>query len=138
MLAGSPTSHVSILARARGVQLVVGLAANLDAIMDDTPAILDAADGTLTLHPSPAVVAAVARRVVAERQKGAAAADLLHRPVYTAQGTFIKILTNIDEPGQIKTLSPEICDGVGLTRTEFLFQGSHQPDEEEQLAFYAA
>ena len=30
------------------------------------------------------------------------------------------------------------CDGVGLTRTEFLFRGGELPDEERQHRAYAA
>jgi phosphotransferase system enzyme I (PtsI) len=46
------------------------------------------------------------------------------------------VLANIDAPALLDALVPEICDGIGLTRTEFLFEGGRQPDEAAQLAFY--
>jgi len=42
----------------------------------------------------------------------------------------------VADPGALDGLSPEICDGIGLTRTEFLFSGGVLPDEETQLAVY--
>jgi phosphotransferase system enzyme I (PtsI) len=136
MLGGSPTSHVAILARARDVALVVGLAADLDGIADGALAILDPAQGTLIVSPTAAALASAEKRIAEAKQETAVSADLIRRPARTARGEAIKILVNIDEPGQLDTVSPDICDGVGLTRTEFLFKGNHQPGEEEQLAFY--
>jgi phosphotransferase system enzyme I (PtsI) len=135
-LRGSPTSHVSILARARGVNLVIGLAAELQDLAERAPAILDAAEGRLIIHPRAETTSAATQRIAAARDRGRAAEALLTRPAVTASGEPVKILVNIDEPDRLDALSPEICDGVGLTRTEFLFPGGHQPDEEEQLAFY--
>jgi phosphotransferase system enzyme I (PtsI) len=135
-LRGSPTSHVSILARARGVNLVIGLAAELQDLAERAPAILDAAEGRLIIHPRAETTSAATQRIAAARDRGRAAEALLTRPATTASGEPVKILVNIDEPDRLDALSPEICDGVGLTRTEFLFPGGHQPDEEEQLAFY--
>jgi phosphotransferase system enzyme I (PtsI) len=135
-LRGSPTSHVSILARARGVNLVIGLAAELQDLAERAPAILDAAEGRLIIHPRAETTSAATQRIAAARDRGRAAEALLTRPATTASGEPVKVLVNIDEPDRLDALSPEICDGVGLTRTEFLFPGGHQPDEEEQLAFY--
>jgi phosphotransferase system enzyme I (PtsI) len=136
VLGSSPTSHVAILARARGLNLVVGLAAQLDDLAEGAPAILDGSAGTLTIEPSNASLAAAKMQIAAAKQDEAATAGLLRRPARTARGELIKILVNIDEPGMLDTLSPDICDGIGLTRTEFLFKDGRRPGEEEQLAFY--
>ncbi len=135
-LGGSPTSHVAILARARGVNLMVGLAANLREMRPGSPAILDAAQGRLIVQPSEATARLARSRIAAAEDDSRAIEALLTRPATTATGEAVKILVNIDEPDRLGAMSPDICDGVGLTRTEFLFQGGHQPDEEEQLAFY--
>jgi phosphotransferase system enzyme I (PtsI) len=136
VLGSSPTSHIAILARARGLNLIVGLAAQLDHLADGAPAVLDAGSGTLTLYPRASAIAAAKARMGAVKQEEAAIAGFLERPARTFRGEPVKILVNVDEPGLLDTLSPEICDGIGLTRTEFLFQGGHQPGEDEQLAFY--
>ena len=134
-LGGSPTSHVSILAKARGVALVVGLRTALDASWEGAPAILDAAAGTLLTHPAPdALRAAEARRATGAAARDAADAHAAE-PAVTADGVPVKVMVNIDDPAILGTLDPAICDGVGLTRTEFLFQHG-APDEAAQLAFY--
>ncbi len=135
-LGGSPVSHVSILARARGINLVVGLNAKLDEIGQGATAILDAAKGVLTLHPSCQAVASANLRIDTEREERGEMEALLPRPAATAGGEPVKIMVNIDEPDRLDALSPDFCDGVGLTRTEFLFTAEHLPGEDEQLAFY--
>ena len=46
---------------------------------------------------------------------------------------------NVDDPALLKGVNPSHCDGIGLTRTEFLFQGgSALPDEETQYQAYRA
>jgi phosphotransferase system enzyme I (PtsI) len=135
-LGGSPSSHVAILARARGVNFLVGLQAQPDALTSGETAVLDAQAGTLTLAPGSETLAA-ARAKLADAEKERAAIDLLlARPAVTASGESVKVLVNIDEPDRLDALSPEHCDGVGLTRTEFLFHGGRLPDEDEQFAFY--
>src|SRR4030095_5630527 len=52
LLAGSTASHVSILARSRGVPLLVGLRARLEELADGEPALLDAESGRLIVNPS--------------------------------------------------------------------------------------
>jgi phosphotransferase system enzyme I (PtsI) len=136
ILGGSPTSHVSILARARGVNLMVGLGAALDEAGQGDAAILDAGKGVLTLNPGQQTLGAAKRRIAAAEDEGRAIEALLTRAAATAHGEPVKMLVNIDEPDRLDFISAEHCDGVGLTRTEFLFKGGRQPDEEEQLAFY--
>jgi phosphotransferase system enzyme I (PtsI) len=135
-LGGSPTSHVSILARARGVNLIVGLEADLGDFAEGAAAVLNAEKGALTLHPSAATIAEAGAQIEAANDNDGAIADLLNHPATMATGDAVAIFMNVDEPGFLETLSPEICDGIGLTRTEFLFTGGHLPDEDEQLAFY--
>jgi phosphotransferase system enzyme I (PtsI) len=137
ILGGSPTSHVAILARARGITLIVGLLADLDGLSDGVPAIIDARAGTLTVSPGAATLTLAKASLARAREDEMAASELARRPARTARGVSVRVLVNIDEPEILATLSPDICDGVGLTRTEFLFRSGHQPGEEEQLAFYA-
>jgi phosphoenolpyruvate-protein phosphotransferase (PTS system enzyme I) len=131
---GSPTSHVAILARARGVPLIVG-AGGLEAVQDGEPVLLDAEAGTLTARPSVQAVLAFEARRAARRDGDAAAAQAARRPARTADGEAVRVLINVDHPAALEAIDPETCDGVGLTRTEFLFEHG-APDEAEQLAAY--
>jgi len=136
-LGGSPASHVSILARARGVNFIVGLRADLDAVETGEQAVLDAAEGTLTITPANGTLADARARMAAAEEERRTIAALLPHPAQTSDGERVKVLVNIDEPERLDALSAEHCDGVGLTRTEFLFRGRTLPDEEAQYRFYA-
>ncbi len=133
---GSKTSHVAILARARGIPLIVGLEAELDRLAPDAPAVLDAEAGRLILAPSDGTLARVQSRIQARAEGDAAAAAALAEEAVTAEGERVRVLINVDDPAILDGLSPTHCDGIGLTRTEFLFAGEEPPDEAAQLAVY--
>ncbi len=135
-LGGSPVSHVSILARARGVNFLVGVDADLATLSDGLPAILDADAGTLSVSPRAQTLDAARARITAQGEERAQIDALLHKKAQTAQGEAVDVLVNIDEPDRLDAIAPQHCDGVGLTRTEFLFTGYRLPDEDQQYAFY--
>lgn len=137
IVSGSPTSHVAILARARDVNLIVGLKADLSRLHAGTEAVLDARDGKLVCHPSPDTLVDARHEIDRFVEQRSAAAELLHQPAATADGESVRVLINVDDPSLLDDISPDICDGVGLTRTEFLFEGGAAPDEDTQLAVYA-
>jgi phosphotransferase system enzyme I (PtsI) len=133
LAAGSAASHVAMLARTRGVPMVVGLG-RFD-IADHATAALDGAGGLLVLSPDADRWASMAG-AAAPAAEGTAAAALLRRPAVTADGERITVLLNLSDPRELPTLDPEICDGIGVVRTEFLFAGPGLPDEATQYAAY--
>jgi len=136
ILGGSPASHVAILARARGIPLVVGLDLTLDRAMGGRNAVLDAKAGRLVVAPSKDTLGAARDRLKAIAADKRAWEDLIDRPAAMAGGTPVQVLINIDDPAVLDTLPPAHCDGIGLTRTEFLFHGGRLPDEEAQFKVY--
>lgn len=130
---GSPTSHVAILARARRVPMVVGLNGDLAA---GRFAAVDAASGAVLVDPSPEEerVFALLRKADAEAISEAAAH--LNEPAHMADGERIHVLLNISDASELDSLDPQICDGIGLVRTELVFEGNSLPGEEQQLAVY--
>jgi len=132
---GSAAGHVALLARARGTPLVVGLQ-RFEALRDGTLAVLDAEKGHLILDPSPDTLADTRRRLSAVAARAQANAKFLAGPAVTAGGERVHVSINIDEPALLDRLDPAHCDGIGLTRTEFLFQGRELPDEEQQYRVY--
>ena len=134
--AGSPAGHVALLARARGTPLVVGLGEAFQRLADGALAVLDGDTGRLIVNPDGATLSTTRARLQAAAARSVSEAVLLDRPATTAHGERVLVLVNIDHPGLLTTLDPRHCDGVGLTRTEFLFQGSDLPDEETQLRAY--
>lgn len=138
---GSPTSHVAILARARGVPLLVGLMAPLAEIADRSTAILDAQGssgraGRLVVTPVPATLRETETRIAETRRLAEAADAASQRPAFTASGERVRVLANIDDPALLPSIAVASVDGVGLTRTEFLFRDGRLPGEDAQLEIY--
>lgn len=135
LLLGSTTSHVAILARSRGVPLLVGVRARLDDLVTGAPALLDAENGRLIVNPSDLTASLFHRRARDRAVQIEAEEKYRLVPAISAGGTRISVLINVESEKSLAGLSPDACDGIGLTRTEFLF-GHGLPDEEEQYRFY--
>lgn len=135
---GSRTSHVALLARARGIPMVSGLAnlgpvAELGAYRGD--AVLDVTGARLILNPAAHTLSEVRRSAQVFETIRARAEDFVSRPAVTGWGERIGVMVNIDHPSLLDAVQSDHCDGIGLTRTEFLF--SHGlPDEDTQVAAY--
>jgi phosphotransferase system enzyme I (PtsI) len=134
---GSPAGHVALLARARGTPLVVGLGAAFGRLADGASAVLDADAGRLIVNPDAATLGATEARLRDATLRIAREAQLLDRPAVTAGGERVFVSINADDPALLAGIDPCHCDGIGLTRTEFLFQGAALPDEERQFQTYA-
>jgi phosphoenolpyruvate-protein phosphotransferase (PTS system enzyme I) len=133
---GSPTSHVALLARARGVPMVVGLGADVMRVPSGQEAMIDGERGTLVVAPGEATRAAAQVRE-AEIKKRQAVADKFQRgPARLPNGEAVTIMINAAGPDELSLLDPTVCDGIGLVRSEFLFNGATLPDEDTQYRAY--
>ena len=134
LLRGSPTSHVAMLARARGIPMVVQLGAVPAA---GTTALLDGEGATLELDPSAEQIGLFERRREIHRKSRASARAILRRPAASWRGERIKLLINIQRVEDLEYPDAQYADGVGLMRTEFLLtERSSLPDEETQFQVY--
>lgn len=132
---GSPTSHVAMLARSRGIPMIVGLGGDPARLAGEV--LVDGAAGAVVIDPSPETRRAFESRRSESEARAAAAATGLKQKALTADGTAIAVMINIAEPEELAHLDPAICDGIGLVRTEFLFHGSGAlPDEDRQYSVY--
>jgi phosphotransferase system enzyme I (PtsI) len=137
LASGSSSSHVAMLARARGAPMVVGLGPLSWQGRPPALALVDGDAGTVIFDPEPET-----RRLFEQRMGAANAARAIAdagraRPAFTADGGRITVLLNIAAPDDLAGLDPAICDGIGLVRTEFLFAAAQGlPDEETQYAAY--
>jgi phosphoenolpyruvate-protein phosphotransferase (PTS system enzyme I) len=137
LAAGSPSSHVAMLARSRGAPMVVGLGPLPWNGRPPSLALVDGDAGTVIFDPEPETRRRFERRIAAANAARTAADAGRTEPACTADGRRISVLLNVAAPEDLARLDPAICDGIGLVRTEFLFEASHGlPDEETQYAVY--
>jgi phosphotransferase system enzyme I (PtsI) len=135
LTSGSVTSHVAMLARSRGVPAIMGLGVEVGELSGQ--ALVDAHRGVLIVDPAPATRAQFDRDAEAAVATRALAAAAATRSATTADGTSIRIMLNIANLSELSGLDPAICDGIGLVRTEFLFDDQQGlPDEEQQYSTY--
>jgi len=131
---GSPSSHVAILARSRGVPMIVGI--DLDRLDDGSEAVLDGDAGLLIVDPGTDTRTAYCQRR-AEQAEARKAMASFNGPAHTATGELVRVMINVTGLAELATLDPGHVDGIGLMRTEFLFHGRDKlPTEEEQYRIY--
>jgi phosphotransferase system enzyme I (PtsI) len=134
---GSPSSHVAMLARARGAPMVVGLGPLSWNGQPPVLALVDGDAGTVIFDPEPETRRQFEQRMAAANAAQAAAEVGRVAPACTVDGRRIAVLLNVTGPEDLAGLDPAICDGIGLVRTEFLFEASQGlPDEDTQYEVY--
>ncbi|WP_456734352.1 phosphoenolpyruvate--protein phosphotransferase [Bradyrhizobium sp. USDA 3364] len=136
LLRGSPTSHVAMLARARGIPMVVQLGSIPDF---GTMALLDGEGATLELDPNAEQVRTFEKRRDSHLKSRASARAILRRPTASWRGERIKLFINIQRVEDLEHADAQYADGIGLMRTEFLLtERGGLPDEETQFQAYDA
>jgi phosphotransferase system enzyme I (PtsI) len=131
---GSPSSHVAILARSRGVPMIVGV--DVDHLESSADALLDGDAGLLIIDPDSETRAIYSRRRAGQAE-ARRAASAFRGPVLTAGGERVRVMINVTGLAELEGLDPGEADGIGLMRTEFMFQAREQlPTEEEQYQVY--
>jgi phosphotransferase system enzyme I (PtsI) len=136
LLQGSPTSHVAMLARARGIPMVVQLGAVHGRA---ETALLDGENATLELDPTSAQIGLFEARRETHLRNRAAARAILRRPAAAWGGESVRLLINIQQVEDLEHADAQYADGIGLMRTEFLLGGAAGlPDEDRQFQTYDA
>jgi phosphotransferase system enzyme I (PtsI) len=136
LLRGSPTSHVAMLARARGIPMIVQLGS---VPGNARTALLDGEGATLELNPSAEQIGLFERRRDLLRKNRASARAILRRPTASWAGEKIRLLINIQRVEDLEHADVQYADGIGLMRTEFLLgQRAGLRDEETQYQAYDA
>lgn len=130
---GSSASHVAMLARSRGVPMVVRLGNAAKEVAG--LALLDAEHGGIVLRPTEGDIEGFRKSSMAYSQRRRHAEGAVTKPAATANGVPVRVLVNIADPADVDRIDIASCDGVGLMRTEFLF-GKSLPDEETQYSAY--
>ncbi len=136
---GGGSSHVAILARSVGLPLVVAVGARVMGLKSGQTLLVDADAGLVQVDPSPEQVGAAQLRISqALRARDAALRDAL-LPAQTRDGALIEVAANIANAADAAQALTQGADGVGLLRTEFLFETrADMPGVQEQQQAYQA
>jgi phosphoenolpyruvate-protein phosphotransferase (PTS system enzyme I) len=138
LVQGSPTSHVSILAKSRGIAMLVGCDRQIMDIPDGQQVILDSKAGQLIANPGILKLADFMTQKNANDKKAKLAGARVNEPAILPDGEKVRICANVDDVSLLREIDITPFDGIGLVRTEFMYSDTHCPTEEEQYAIYCA
>ncbi len=133
-VAGGPTSHCAILARALDIPAVAGAPEAVLQLAPGTRLALDGFSGRLWIDPPADVVEQLRsrqRRWQVRRRENRRTA---RQPAGTADGRDVAVTANAGRTAEARAAERNGADGIGLLRTEFIYMtGTEPPDEDTQL-----
>ncbi len=133
---GTPNSHTAILARAMGIPALIGVG-RIDEDYDGAYALLDAADGSLTVSPTESEKSIFFEEKRREdriaQEHDCYLRGLMNKPAVTRSGHHMLIYANIGDGSEVSAALSNGADGIGLLRSEFLYLGSSDYPSEERL-----
>lgn len=136
---GGATGHVAILARALGVPAVLGVAPQILDTPNGTPILIDGDKGFIRLRPDAELIKAMQAKIAQKQQQYADDLQCAGLPATTLDGVTIEVAANIQTLHDAQKAVSAGADGVGLLRSEFLFDGRVQaPSETEQASVYVS
>lgn len=134
---GGATAHSAIIARTLGIPAVAGIDDWQTEALSGHMAILDGADGTLTVDPTDEETACYQSRKAQADCEAQALEAFRTSPSQTKDGAALEICANIGTPQEAQQAMKYGADGVGLFRSEFLFMDRDAlPTEDEQFEAY--
>ena len=131
---GGPNSHMAILARALGLPAVVGLGEGALANIEDGELIIvDPQASSIYVDPDEATQKNGVKWIDQWEEIRTAEDAQKHNAAETLDGRHIDVVCNIARPEDAKLVLDDGGEGVGLLRTEFLFESSStEPPVEKQ------
>lgn len=118
---GSPTSHVSIVARALDIPVIGQVEGVLSKVTALDPVIVDGDNAQMFVRPSEDIQQDFAASVAARAERRAVHATLRDLPAETLDGVRISLCLNAGLLIDLHHLHAIGADGIGLYRTEIPF-----------------
>ena len=134
---GGKASHTVLLARARGIPVVVGAKGARELMAHSGDVILDAGLGVLIANPCERVLRYYQQEERKQHYLKTRCEPFVHSKAVTRDGLTIEVAGNIAGIDDAELAFSSGAESIGLFRTEMLFmERSQAPDEVEQLAIY--
>lgn len=136
---GGATSHVAILARALGIPAICGISQRALSVVDHEQVIIDGSLGVLNIKPDDNQILLARQEMERIAKRRATDSAMAHVKAQTKDHVRIEVVANIRNAADAREAVAKGAEGVGLLRTEFLFdERDHAPGEQEQSVEYCA
>jgi phosphotransferase system enzyme I (PtsI) len=136
---GGPTSHTAIIARGIGMPAVVGLGDVASKLRDGQIVVVDGNKGLVVVEPDRDTLSNYQQLARGYERYRAELTKIRGYPAQTRDGHLIRLMGNIETPDEVTSVIDAGGDGVGLFRTEFLYEeGRPAPGEQEHFEAYVA
>ena len=130
---GGAESHTAIMARSLGLPAVIAVPNIMSAVQKGDTLIVDGFSGTVIINPDRDTLSAYRIKradFLRSRRNLQRFRDL---PTVTSDGISIKLMANIELPGEIDAILQSGAEGIGLFRSEFMYMNrTDWPGEDEQ------
>ncbi|MBM4172488.1 MAG: phosphoenolpyruvate--protein phosphotransferase [Ignavibacteria bacterium] len=134
---GGLTSHAAILSRSLNIPAVVGLHEATSKIKNDDLIIVDGFNGHVVINPSIEQLKVYRQKIEKLAQHDSELGQLKNLPAQTLDGRDIKLMANLDVSNEMEFIIQNCANGIGLVRTEQLFEEYEEfPDEDQQYNVY--
>ncbi len=134
---GGLTSHAAIVARSLNIPAVVGVHDAINKIEDNDIVIIDGFHGDVIVNPDEEQLAFYNEKIEKLQKYDSELLKIKDEPAVTLDGHKIELQGNLDLLDEIEYIIQSGAKGIGLVRTEQIFQEIDGfPDEEQQFAVY--
>lgn len=134
---GGLTSHAAIVARSLNIPAVVGLHDASNRINENDLLIIDGYKGEVIINPNQKQLTEYQKKLERLQKQGEELDKLLDLPAVTLDGKEIQLIANLELIDEIELITHSGAKGIGLVRTEQLFEEYEAfPDEEQQYQVY--
>lgn len=134
---GGLTSHAAIVARSLNIPAVVGAHDATNKIKDGDLLIIDGFHGEVVINPTKEQLDYYKQKIEKLHEYNEELSKLKDEPAVTTDGREIILTANIDLLSEVELAVTKGAKGVGLVRTEQIFDLMDSfPDEEEQYKVY--
>ena len=136
---GGATSHVAILARSLGIPAVCGIDDAVLQLAEGKRVVLDGTRGVLHGNPTDDDIARAEERMAKLATRRAQEEAAANAAAVTTDGHRVEVAANIRNAADAADAVAHGAEGIGLLRSEFLFEDRDtMPSEAEQAAEYVA
>lgn len=134
---GGLTSHAAILARSLNIPAVVGIHEASNKIKEGDTIIIDGFHGHVIVNPDEYQINIFKKKIEKLNQYDEELLKLKGLPSQTIDGKEIDLMANLDLSEEMSFILHNCAKGIGLIRTEQLFEENDVfPDEEQQYNVY--